>query len=255
MKTTLASALLCGALLASSAGHAENSSAIYVLAGLDGKILTNQDANNYFNLSAGQLGPQGLAGGVLHIGYQWPHLLSLEASANFGPGRANDVTYESSFGPTRHVVTQWATTTFSITPGLTWITPRSVSMLGLRLGLANLSGHVDDNAFGFTGSYDQEAQAFDVGLLLRSSQIVVGHLSLGVELGYDYTIFNNITNKNGKGVYNPAHSPERNVSGLGHNGDNTTLDFSGGHIALVLGIWSQSPQPEETPTPAPTPAP
>jgi hypothetical protein len=52
-------------------------------------------------------------------------------------------------------------------------------------------------------------------------------------------MFRDIKNKNGQGTYDPVHSPERNVSNSAHNGDQTTLDFSGGHVALVMGLWSR----------------
>ncbi len=114
-------------------------------------------------------------------------------------------------------------------------------MLGVRVGQANLAGHVEDDAYGTTGSYDQAAQTTDIGVLFRSSQIVFDHLSIGIELGYDWTQFKDITDKNGTGAYNPPQSPEQNVSDIGHNGDQTTLDFSGGHVALVIGLWSNAP--------------
>ena len=240
--------MLFASCLVGTALHADGDSALYLLAGLDGKILTNQDANNYFNLPAGQLGPQGIPSGVVHAGFQFKQWLALEASANFGPNRSNSVDYHNGiFGTTRQVTTRWGLTTYSVTPALTWAGMGFVNFLGLRLGLANLSGHVDDNAYGFNGSYDQSAQTYDVGLLFRSSQIYVSHVSLGLELGYDYTMFNDIKNTNGTGTYATPHSPERNVSNVAHNGDQTSLDFSGGHVALVIGLWTNSPVTADAP--------
>lgn len=242
MKKKLIFALALLPLLGAAALKAEGHSALYLLGGIDGKMLTNQDANNYFNLDNGQLGPQGYGSPVAHLGFQFERWFAIEASADLGPVRTNDVSYQNGIlGTTRHIVTRWALSTYSITPGVTWVGRGFVNMLGLRIGQANLSGHVQDDAYGSTGSYDQEAQAYDGGVVFRSSQIMAGHVSIGLEFGYDWTMFNNISNKNGSGSYGPAHSPERNVSGSGHNGDQTTLDFSGGHVALTLGLWSNAP--------------
>jgi hypothetical protein len=238
MQKVSIAALVLAASLTGNGLRAESDSAVYLLAGLDGKMLTNQDANNYFNLDGPQIGPQGYPSPVVHLGLQLMRYLALEASADFGPVRNNDVVYQNFGFTTRRVTTRWGVTTYSITPAVTWAGAGFVSMLGLRLGVASLAGHVDDNAYGATGSYDQQAKTYDAGLLFRSSQIFVGHVSLGLELGYDWTMFKDITNTNGKGSYDPVHSPERNVSNSGHNGDQTTLDFSGGHLALVMGLWS-----------------
>jgi len=240
VKKTVFSALLLAGLLAGPRLQAEPS--LYLMGGVDEKVLANQDANNYFNLPSGQLGPQAYPSGVVHLGMQFSRWMALEASINAGPVRDNDVTYENSFfGTTRHVTTHWALTTYSVTPAITWAGPRYVNLLGLRLGQANLAGHVDDSAYGADGSYDQQARAFDAGVIFRTSQIMLGHLSLGFELGYDWTQFKDIQNSNGHGAYSSVGSPEHNVSDNGHNGDQTTIDFSGGHVAVVLGLWSNAP--------------
>jgi hypothetical protein len=248
MKKTLISALFLVACLAAPGLEADSGSAVYLLAGLDGKMLTNQDANNYFNLSGQQLGAQGYPSPVVHLGVRMLDFLAVELSANFGPNRNNDVVYENFASTTRRVTTHWGLTTYSITPGFTWAGGGFISMLGLRVGQAVLNGHVDDNAYGQTGSYDQEAQTYDAGLIFRSSQMIVNHVSLGLELGYDWTMFKDIKNKNGKGTYDPVHSPERNVSNFAHNGDQTTLDFSGGHLAIVMGLWSNPAVAKEEPS-------
>jgi hypothetical protein len=85
------------------------------------------------------------------------------------------------------------------------------------------------------------AQAFDLGVVLRSSVIASRHLSVGVELGYDWTVFNSLSTSNGQGAYDPPPNPDRDVSGNGHNGDQAHLDFSGPHVALVIGLWTGMP--------------
>ena len=237
--------LIAACLLHPGRAAAEENNAIYLLAGLDGKMLTNQDANNYFNLPGGQLGPQGYPSFIGHLGFQFRRWVALEASANLGPVRQNDITYNNGFFNTRHIVTSWTVNTYSLTPAITWAGDGWVNLLGVRLGQANLVGKVNDDAFGINGSYDQSAQTYDIGVVLRSSMIAVDHISIGLEAGYDWTMFNNITNKNGQGSYDPVHSPERNVSGVGHGGDQTTLDFSGGHVAVVIGLWSNPPVSSE----------
>ncbi len=52
-------------------------------------------------------------------------------------------------------------------------------------------------------------------------------------------MFKDISDSNGTGTYNPPQSPEQNVSNVGHNGDQTTLDFFGGHVAMVIGLCEQ----------------
>lgn len=239
MKKTLLPALLI-AFFTAALPRLAGASGLYVLGGLDGKMLTNQDADNYFNLPGGQLGPLGLPSGVLHVGLALG-VLSLEASLNQGPVRENTVNYDNFGTTTRTIKTRWAVSTLSITPGLSWTSPGSLSMLGVRIGQASLTGHVEDDAFGANGSYDSEAKAMDGGVIFRSAGVIAGHLCLGLEFGYDWTMFKDITNKNGTGSYDPPHSPERNVSNVGHGGDQTTLDFSGGHVALIIGLWSGFP--------------
>jgi hypothetical protein len=244
--------LLCmGAAFTGSGLKAESSNAIYLLAGLDGKMLTNQDANNYYNLN-GQLGPRGYSSGVLHLGFQFKRWMALEASANFGLNREYDVTYENGLlGATRRVTSKWSTTTYSIMPAITWANADYVNVLGVRAGLANLTGHIDDSTYGFSGSYDQEAKTYDVGVLFRTSWIAVGHVSLGLELGYDWTMFRDIKNKNGSGTYETPRPTENNISTFAHNGDPTVLDFSGAHVAIVLGLWSNPPVSRENSNVAP----
>lgn len=238
------------ALLGAGALRAESSSAIYLLGGIDGKMLTNQDANNYFNLD-GELGPRGLPSPVVHLGFQFMRFLSLEASVSMGPTRDNTATYENGIlGTTRKVTTRWGLTTFSFTPGVTFAGAGFLNMLGLRVGQANLNGRVDDEAYGLSGSYDQSAQAFDLGVIFRSSRIMMGHFSAGIEVGYDWTVFKEIKNSNGSGTYATPHSPERNVSTIGHNGDQTELDFSGAHVAFVIGLWSNAVVKDDAPAKA-----
>jgi hypothetical protein len=109
------------------------------------------------------------------------------------------------------------------------------------MGAAVLNGHVVDNAYGVDGAYDEAASALDFGVIFRSSRMVAGPVSLGIEIGYDWTRFTNITTENGTGFYSSVSSPERNISAIGHHGNVTALDFSGGHIAIVMGLWSNPP--------------
>ncbi len=69
MKNLPFAALCLSAVLAGAGLHADES-AIYLLGGIDGKMLTNQDANNYFDLDGQQLVPEGYPGGVIHLGLQ-----------------------------------------------------------------------------------------------------------------------------------------------------------------------------------------
>jgi hypothetical protein len=234
---------LIGAAMITAAFFASNLPAapvVYVMGGIDGKMLTNTDANNYFNVNS-EIGPQGYGSGVGHLGLQLGRYFAVEASMDGGLDRTNDLSYYNFGVRTRHVTTDWKLTTYSITPALTWAGGNSVNMLGLRLGQANLSGHVEDDAYGATGAYNQNAQAMDCGLIFRTSMLMAEHFSVGLEFGYDWTMFDNISTSDGSGSYNPPQSPERNISTVAHNGDRTTLDFSGGHVALVIGLWSGSP--------------
>jgi len=221
---------------------AEDTSSFYLLAGLDGKLLTNQDANTYFNASD-SCKPQGYPSGVVHVGYQFERWMALEASADFGLSRTNNITYTNGLlgTPTREVNTRWGLNTYSLTPAATWMGWGYANLLGLRMGAAVLNGHVVDNAYGVDGAYDEAASALDFGVIFRSSRMVAGPVSLGIEIGYDWTRFTNITTENGTGFYSSVSSPERNISAIGHHGNVTALDFSGGHIAIVMGLWSNPP--------------
>jgi hypothetical protein len=246
-RTTMKLLLVGGAVIAAgfAAAAASAAPALYLVGGIDGKMLTNTDANNYFNVKD-ELGPQGYGSAVGHLGLQFSRYFSVEASVNGGLDRTNDLTYYNFGAPTRHVTTNWKLMTYSVTPGLTWGNQNLVNMLGLRFGQANLTGHIEDDAYGMNGAYDQNAQTMDYGIIFRSSTLVADHFSVGLELGYDWTVFNNIATSNGVGAYQSPQSPDQNISTFGHGGDRTTLDFSGGHVAIVVGLWSGASEPATT---------
>jgi hypothetical protein len=239
-KKIFSSLLLAAGLLIPLAARAYTGPAVYLLGGADAKMLTNTDVNNYFNVS-GVIGPQGHPSQVYHLGVQLTPFLAIEGSLNNGLVREYDMMYENGPFTTRHVHTRWSTSTFSVTPAITFAGPGYVHLLGLRVGQAVLKGHVQDDAFGTTGSYDSDSTIIDYGLLFRTSCILANHFSVGLELGYDLTRFTNVSNGNGTGTYGTPHSPERNITTTGHNGDQTTLDFSGGHVAVLIGLWSGAP--------------
>jgi hypothetical protein len=252
MRFSTASALLAALLLLSPSARAEqdaqrSSSAVYLLGTGGGQWLSSDDANRYFN-SPGHFGSQVLPAWSARLGFQFARWFSIEADAQFGPQRDYDITYNNGLFNTRRIVTRWTLNSYSLIPAISFskanMAGACVSSLGLRVGQANLRGHVDDEAFGVSGAYDSEAQAFDYGVVLRFSQIFVEHLSIGLELGYDWTRFTDISNKNGSGSYGSPHSPERDVSGIGHGGAQTTLDFSGPRLSLVIGLWSNPPARE-----------
>jgi hypothetical protein len=239
VKNLLFAAAFCGAGLLDAHLCAEEASSFYLLGGLDGKLLADHDTNTYFNVSD-SFKPQGYPSGVVHLGYQYEKWLALEASADLGLSRTYSVSYASGLlGTTRNVSAQWGLSTYSLTPAFTWAGRGYAHLLGLRLGVASLNGHVDDDADGVPGSYDERSSAFDFGVLFRSSRMVSGPFSLGFELGYDWTRFSDVSTANGTGAYRSVSSPERNISAIGHRGNVTALDFSGAHIAIVLGLWSE----------------
>lgn len=219
-------------------GGVQDNNVVYLLGSVGGTLLPNQDFNDYFGEN-GAVSPQLYGDGALSLGLQHRGWCALELGVDFGPGRYASVINDGGAG--RDIAVSWALTTFSVMPALTWRGPGSTALLGLRLGDAYLSGHVDDNGAGADGGYDQTAQAFDLGLLLRGTWFWGDHLSTGVELGYSWTRFTTVTNTNGSGSYAGVQSPERDVHGPGHNGDQTALDFSGFRLALVLGLWSDPP--------------
>ena len=218
---------------------------LYLLGGFDEQMLAGQYANDYFNLNSGQLGSLGVVSGVLHGGLQLGRFASVELSADWGKIRNNDVSYHNGpLGMTRQIQTQWSVATYSVTPAFTFAAPGWVGSLGLRMGLALLGGRVVDNAYGVDGAYDQNAMTPDIGIVLRGSRIFAGHFSLSLEAGYDRTVFGSITDTNGTGSYQGVGSPEHNVSTIGHNGDQSSLDYSGPHIAILIGLWSSAPGPD-----------
>jgi len=242
MKLKLIAPMLLAACLAAAGLGAGTDNPLYLMVGADEKLLGNQDANDYFNLNGGQLGSVAILSGVIHAGLQVGRFASLEVSVNLGDARNNDVTYTNGvLGTTREVQTQWNMTTYSVTPALTFAWPGWVDSAGLRLGFAVLGGHVVDNAYGQDGSYDQSAMTPDIGLLFRTSTIFLRHFSVGLELGYDHTFFSSIQDANGTGTYSNVGNPEHNVSSVGHNGSQTSLDFSGPHMAVLVGLWGAPP--------------
>lgn len=239
--------MLASALFAVSDLSAGAHSAFYLLGGLDAKVLSNQDANDYFNLPAGQIAPAASPSAVIRLGAQLHRLLALEIGLDLGPSRQYEAQYHNFGVNTRRVSTRWSKTTLSIMPALTWSSPERVQLLGLRIGQSRLAGHTDDWAYGVDGAYDSEAETLDAGILFRSTWIFVSRFSMGLELGYDWTQFRDIKNKDGSGSYGSVHSPERNVSSLGHAGAASVLDYSGGHVAVVFGLWSNAPYTEGGP--------
>jgi hypothetical protein len=227
-------------------------SAAYALVAADCTFISNNDADAYF----GDTNPwpmEAWPGMRFGLGYQYLRWLALEASVDFGPGRFYSVA-DAPGGGDRRLSVSWAETVYALTPAITWVNPGSVQFLGLRLGLAEFSGHVDDDASSMDGSYDQSAQAFDLGLLFRSSRILENHISVGIEVGYDFVNFVAIHDGNGSGAYESPQNPERDIDGPGHGGPQTLLGFSGPHLAVVFGLWSNPPVPE-SPAPGPLEAP
>jgi hypothetical protein len=245
MKKNLIGAIVLASCLAGAGLHAEEANnAVYLLAGGDAVMLTNADANNYFSLKSGQIGTQGYGDGVLHLGYQFGRWAALEASFNAGPFRNYEVVNYNTNNPSlgfSQVKTNWTLYTYSITPAVTWACPGLVNFLGIRLGVSNLVGQVNSVQDGFDGSYDQEATTPDIGVLLRSSAIFAHHVSIGFELGYDYIVFNDVTNSNSTGTYTGQNGTSHDTTASGQPGAQTSLNFSGPHIAITLGLWSDEP--------------
>jgi hypothetical protein len=245
MKKKLIGAFLFAACLAGAGLHAEEANnALYLLAGGDAVLLTNTDANNYFDTKSGQIGTQGYGDGVLHLGFQFGRWAALEASFNAGPFRNYEVVNYASSNNSFHasqVKTNWTLYTYSITPAITWACPGLVNFLGLRLGVSQMVGQVNSVQDGFDGSYDQEATTPDIGVLLRSSAIFAHHVSIGFEMGYDYIVFNDVNNSNSSGTYSGMNGTSHNTTASGQPGAQTSLNFSGPHIAITLGLWSDEP--------------
>lgn len=239
MRKNLIAPLFVAACLAGAGLHADTDSAVYLLAAGDAKLLTNSDANNYFATKPGQIAAQGYGDGDVRLGLQFGRWAALEASFNMGPFRNYQVVNYASANnafTSSNVTTNWTLYTYSLTPGVTWAGPGFVNFLGIRFGVANLGGHVNDVSGGADGSYDQYATTPDIGVLFRTSSIFVDHISVGLELGYDYTYFNTVNNDRGTGTYT-------GITGASHNanGSATQLNFSGPHIGIVLGLWSNAP--------------
>jgi len=239
------SGFLVAACLAGAALHAESYDALYLLAGGDAKILANQDANNYFGPQAPKRGTQGYGDAVAHLGWQIQNWAAIEASFNLGPFRQYELvnyTDGRGFGASQ-VSTNWTLYTYSITPGLTWVSPRFVNFLGIRGGIAHLDGKVVNNYAGAigNGSYDQEANTPDIGVVFRTSTLFCRHLSIGFEVGWDYTVFNNVNNSNGTGTYSGNNGTSHNNTASGQPGAQTSLNFSGPHLGMTIGLWSNAP--------------
>jgi hypothetical protein len=210
------------------------SSALYLLGHYGAKFINNADANSYFGNGGFNNQAYQVYGG--HLGFQFNRLVALEASVDVGPFRNFNALYTA--GPvTGTVQTDWNLLTYSLTPALTWAgTTRHnasyVHFLGLRLGLAALRNNITDTRPGVPGGISNDQQAFDFGVLLRTSFIAADHFSVGVEGGYDWTRFNNATAPGGSNTAN--------------------LDFSGPHVDVVLGLWSNPPMRATAITPSTT---
>lgn len=217
MIKTLIAGILFASCLAGASLSAENTGALYVMAGPDYKVLTNQNTNGYFNQGTPS-SVQGYPNGVVHLGLQIERWAALEASADFGPYQNYNVNYDNGVLSGQQVNTHWGVSTYSLMPAVTWCGLGWVNLLGFRVGLANLYNQTNSSLA--AASYTQQAQTLDYGLLFRTTYIVMDHISVGLELGYDWTKFNNVRDVSG------------NASGL---------DYSGYHAALVFGLWSNPP--------------
>ncbi|HTB22944.1 MAG TPA: hypothetical protein VK914_09580 [bacterium] len=243
-KNLIGAFLLTACLAGSGLRAEETNSAMYLLAGGDAVILANSDANSYFGVKPGQIGTQGYGDGVLHLGLQFGRMAALEASFNAGPFRNYEVVNYNSNNPSlgfSQVKTNWTLLTYTLTPAITWAWPGTVNFLGLRLGVSSLDGKVNSTADAGDGSYDQEGTAPVIGVLARSSAIFAHHFSIGLELGYDYIVFNDVSNSKGTGTYSGMNGTAYDTTPSGQQGPKTSLNFSGPHIAITLGLWSDEP--------------
>jgi len=234
--------IAAGILAACAAGATlradEGSTAMYVQAHGNAILLTNADANNYFNVND-QIGTQGYAGGAIDVGWQIRREAAIEVGFGLGPFRNYDEAYYnqgSNTFATGQVKTDWNLYTWAVTPALTWTGPGYVHLLGLHLGLSTLAGQVTNGENGLDGSVNQVGYTPDIGVVLRTTYILAHHVSFGLELGWDYIVFNSITNSDGSGTY-------AGLNGTAHNADGgqTSLNFSGPHLGVVIGLWSRDP--------------
>ncbi|HTA17235.1 MAG TPA: hypothetical protein VK786_05775, partial [bacterium] len=119
--------------------------------------------------------------------------------------------------------------------GSWWFAESGVTEFGLRAEWAAISG--SETVSGY-GSQDYSDSALGFGVFLRALNIwdPTG-FNIGVELGYDYNYFDDLTLSNTSGGFAGNNGQQLN----NYRGGDAYIDNEGGYIRLVIG-WSQPSQ-------------
>ncbi|MGH7443179.1 MAG: hypothetical protein ACREKE_10965 [bacterium] len=202
---------------------------IYVLGGLGGKTVYDQDVSDFYGgASYWGVDEVGLADGALAVGWRFPGLMAVEASVTEDGGQsATDYVgpYSSS------TLNIGSMTTLAIGPVVCWDHPSwwfaedGVTEFGLKLEYASLSGSETETDPDSSTNFNASALGF--GVFVRALNIWdPSGFSLGLEAGWDENYFGSLSTGGGQYLIEYAGSGDAYV------------DNSGGYVRLVIG-WSQ----------------
>jgi hypothetical protein len=221
-------------------------SAPYVVGGLGGVFLVNNDVSTFFDRGPGfnkdNLGTYFQSFSSLGLGLSTP-LLGFETGWDFGPARKLSEHYSDGGG----VNLSWNSQSWYVMPMLHhgWYGPKDkmahLDSLGLKWGWPVLTGRVDTiDGTGAAGSYDQNSRTTLFALVFRSDYFLSRRASMAFEWGYQWAKFNLVDNSAGSGKpLGGVASPANNL-----NGGILSVDDSGWYLKLTLSGWMRAPYEE-----------
>ena len=230
-------ALLLGLCAAAVQARADG---LYVLGDVGGKTILNQDFNDFFSTSPDSpwFDAVGVPEGGVTLGYRFRGPFALEAGVNFTGSRSATDEY---LNDTLQVQPM---TSYSAGPVLCWDRHRwwfaesGVTEIGLKVSYATLNG--SETVDNFTGNSSQNfsGSTTGFGVFIRVLNIWnPAGVTLGLEAGYDYQRFDDLTLSDTSGYYFAGTNGQRLLQ---YDGSNAYIDNSGGYLRLVFG-WSSVP--------------
>ncbi len=225
-------------------------SAFYLAAGLGGRNVSNEDANSYFDGTPYGFSKTSFTSAFapvfdLALGYQSDSLFGLELGATGGPNRGFDVTYNNSANtPVLNAKDTWTVAGVYVMPTLRLFRPTGVlekpafQTVGLRIGRTYLDGTLEasNKVNGQSGKYKQAGSTTAFGVAYRFQQMFTSQFDLGIEIAYDRIVFDEITTKDGSGVYANIKSPDTNA-----DNSKAVVDVSGLSLRLIFSGWFSTP--------------
>jgi hypothetical protein len=216
----------------------------YVLGGIGGKAVYDQDFDDYY---AGSNDPYPsdwtddygnvLGEGTVSLGWRFPGVMAVEAMV--GVDTAREASATTYLGDSTLLINPMFTV--ALGPVFCWDRPSwwfaesGVTELGLRAEWASISGSETVDGYG-SQNFSDSAPGF--GIFLRALNIwnPTG-FNIGLEVGYDYEYFDDLTLSDTNGGFAGNNGKQLN----NYRGGDAYIDNEGAYLRFVIG-WSQPSQ-------------